>query len=48
VVVDGDTLTKISRQYYGTSARWDEIFQANRDTLANESSLTIGATLRIP
>jgi nucleoid-associated protein YgaU len=46
--VDGDTLTRISRQYYGTANRWNEIFQANRDTLANEGSLTVGASLRIP
>ena len=34
MIVDGDTLTRISRQYYGTANRWNEIFQANRDTLA--------------
>jgi nucleoid-associated protein YgaU len=48
VVVDGDTLTKISREYYGTSARWPEIYQANRDVMPNESSLSVGAVLRIP
>jgi nucleoid-associated protein YgaU len=48
VVVSGDTLTKISLEYYGTANRWQAIYQANRDTLANESTLSVGATLRIP
>jgi nucleoid-associated protein YgaU len=48
VIVDGDTLTKISLEYYGTAGRWQAIYEANRDTLPNESTLTIGNTLRIP
>jgi nucleoid-associated protein YgaU len=48
VVVDGDTLTKISLQFYGTARRWREIYEANRDTLPNESVLSIGSTLVIP
>ena len=47
-VVDGDTLTKISLRYYGTSGKWLAIYQANRDKLPNESTLTIGTVLRIP
>lgn len=48
VVVLGDTLGKISRQYYGTPSRWDEILRANRDVIKNENVLTVGTTLRIP
>ncbi len=48
VVVDGDTLTRISRKFYGTSARWEDILNANRDTLKNEKSLVVGSTLKIP
>jgi nucleoid-associated protein YgaU len=48
VIVAGDTLGRISRQYYGTSTRWAEIFAANRDVLSDERSLTVGRTLRIP
>lgn len=47
-VVLGDTLAKISRQYYGTPGRWDEILEANRDVVQNENALTVGTTLRIP
>jgi nucleoid-associated protein YgaU len=48
VVVDGDTLTKISLEYYGTTRKWITIYQANRDQLPNESTLSIGTVLRIP
>jgi len=48
VVVAGDSLTKISRQYYGTPSRWDEILRANRDVIKNENVLPVGATLHIP
>lgn len=48
VVAAGDTLAKISRQYYGTPGRWDEILNANRDVVKNENVLPVGATLKIP
>jgi nucleoid-associated protein YgaU len=48
VVVEGDTLSKISRRYYGTSERWPEILEANRDILRDARNLPMGASLRIP
>lgn len=48
VVVEGDTLTKISRKFYGSSNRWDDILKANHDTLKDENSLVVGSTLKIP
>ncbi len=48
VVRGGDTLGKISRQFYGTSALADAIFEANRDTLASPHELKIGQVLKIP
>ena len=47
-VVQGDTLSSISRQYYGTSNRWQDILAANRDVLRNERDLVVGRTLRLP
>jgi nucleoid-associated protein YgaU len=44
----GETLTGISRQYYGTPNRWTDIFAANRDVIRDERSLVAGRTLRIP
>jgi nucleoid-associated protein YgaU len=48
VVVEGDTLTRISRRFYGTSARWEDILNANRDILKDEKSLVVGSSLTIP
>jgi nucleoid-associated protein YgaU len=47
-VVAGDTLTRIAREYYGTSLRWPEILEANRSQLNDERSLRVGQRLRIP
>ncbi len=45
---EGETLSGISRFYYGTAARWPEILAANRDILRDERSLVAGRTLKIP
>jgi len=47
-VVAGDTLTKIATKYYGDSAKWDVIFEANKDTLPSPGDLRVGQTLVIP
>jgi nucleoid-associated protein YgaU len=48
VVEGGDTLAKISVQFYGTPARWMDILAANRDVLGESNNLVVGRTLRIP
>ncbi len=48
VVAEGDTLTRISRKFYGTSAKWQDILNANRDVVKDENSLVVGSTLKIP
>ena len=48
VIALGDTLSKISKKYYGTADRWTEILAANRDVLKNENSLVVGRTIKIP
>ncbi len=47
-VAQGDTLSSISRQYYGTANRWQDILAANRDILRNDRDLVVGRTLRLP
>jgi len=47
-VVEGDSLSRISMRYYGTPARWQDIYNANRDVLQGSSSLRVGVQLRIP
>ena len=44
----GDTLSSISRKVYGTSNKWREIFNANREKLSTPQSLKPGQTLIIP
>jgi nucleoid-associated protein YgaU len=47
-VQSGDTLSTISRRFYGTPSRWIDIYQANRDRLSSENALRVGQTIRIP
>ncbi len=47
-VQSGDTLSRISREMYGTTGRWTEIFEANRDQLPSQNALRPGQVLRIP
>ncbi len=47
-VQSGDTLSAISKRFYGTPSRWIDIYQANRDRLSSESALRVGQEVRIP
>ena len=44
----GDSLSAISRRFYGSSRYYKLIFDANRDVLASETSLRPGQVLKIP
>jgi LysM repeat protein len=45
----GDTLSSLSRQYYGKPDKWHDIYNANRDILKSENeTLRLGMELRIP
>lgn len=47
-VQSGDTLSTISKRFYGTPSRWIDIYQANRDRLSSENALRVGQEIRIP
>lgn len=47
-VKSGDTLSKISREYYGTSDEYMRIFYANRDKLRDPDKVQVGQELVIP
>ncbi len=47
-VVSGDTLGKISKQYYGKSSLYMRIFDANKPMLKNPDKIYVGQMLRIP
>jgi nucleoid-associated protein YgaU len=47
-IVDGDTLSRLAQRYLGSSKRFLEIYEANRDRLQSPDLLPIGLELRIP
>jgi tetratricopeptide (TPR) repeat protein len=48
VVQAGENLATISTRYYGTPARWKNIFNANQDRLTDANNLRVGTQLTIP
>jgi nucleoid-associated protein YgaU len=47
-VQKGDTLSKISKQYYGDPNQYNRIFEANRDQLTDADQIRPGQVLKIP
>lgn len=48
VVVRGDTLSALAKQYYGSAGKYMKIFEANRDILDDPDKIKVGQKLRIP
>ena len=47
-VRSGDTLSRIAKRFYNDPSRWEQIYQANRDSLQSPSGIRVGQTLVIP
>jgi len=47
-VVSGDTLSKISKQFYGDANKYNTIFEANKPMLSHPDKIYPGQVLRIP
>ena len=47
-VRSGDTLSLISRHFYGTTSKWTWIYHANRSKIHNPDSIFVGEKLTIP
>jgi hypothetical protein len=47
-VQPGDTLSKISQQFFGSAGQYMKIFEANRDKLESPDKIRAGQTLKIP
>lgn len=47
-VKSGDTLSKISQEFYGDANKYKRIFEANRDQLSDPDKIKPGQTLKIP
>ena len=48
VVVSGDNLSKVSKQFYGTPNKYTQIFEANKPMLTHPDKIYPGQVLRIP
>ena len=44
----GDTLSKISQQFYGNAKEYMRIFNANKDKLKDPDHIAVGQELKIP
>jgi nucleoid-associated protein YgaU len=47
-VQSGDTLSKISKQFYGNPNQYMKIFEANKDQLTNPDLIKPGQVLKVP
>lgn len=47
-VQSGDCLWNIARDQLGSGARWQEIYQLNRDSIRNPNRISIGQVLNLP
>ena len=48
IVLDGETLSGISYQYYGSVNKWQKILDANKNVIKDVKNLKPGTTLLIP
>lgn len=44
----GDTLQKISQQFYGTTKKWNKIYEANKGALKGPDKIYPGQTINVP
>jgi len=47
-VKSGDTLSRISKEFYGDPNQYMKIFEANRDKLSNPDRIQVGQELVVP
>jgi nucleoid-associated protein YgaU len=47
-VKPGDSLSKISREFYGDANKYMKIFEANKDKLTDPNKVNVGTELLIP
>ncbi|MFH1269559.1 MAG: LysM peptidoglycan-binding domain-containing protein [Candidatus Omnitrophota bacterium] len=47
-VQKGDTLQKISQKFYGTTKKWNNIFEANSDKLKGPNKIYPGQVINVP
>jgi len=48
IVRKRETLSDVARQYYGSPAKWQKIYNANRDVVTNPNAVRPGTKLVLP
>jgi len=48
VIKDKETLSSISKKYYGTETKWEKIWEANKSVIPNKNRIRPGITIAIP
>jgi len=48
IVRKTETLSDVARQYYGSPAKWQKIYNANRNVVTNPNALRPGTKLILP
>ncbi len=48
IVQKNDTLQKISNKFYGTTRKWELIYQENKDILKSPDEIYPGAKIKVP
>jgi len=48
IVQTGETLMQISQKYYGTTRKWRQILEANKEAIPNENFISPGVAILIP
>ena len=48
IVRKTETLSDVARQYYGSPAKWQKIYNANRNVVSNPNALRPGTKLILP
>ena len=48
IIKAGDTLIKLAEKYYGSPAKWERIYAANKDTIKNPDYIFIGQKISLP
>jgi|SRR5690606_20211466 len=44
----GDSLSKISKEFYGDANKYMKIFEANKDQLSDPDKIKVGQVLKVP
>jgi nucleoid-associated protein YgaU len=44
----GDTLSKLAERFYNSQSKWEQIYEANKNTVKNPNYIYVGQRLMIP